>query len=287
MHSTARSDALDAVPNFTNGGSNQLGNLSEVIQNAYKPAMFDDIDVNITKALYEYHDFDSGRNVQFSVTFKSDDDKEWNESYSLGPAERFTPSADGTDFEFSENNTKGLSANSNFYKFVAGDLKNAGFDLGAADKIGGLGKSLLGARVHVKSEPVLDENGAKKTKQGKDGKTYDRTRVVITKIVSLPWDKSKKSTAPKAKAAGAAANATEAPAEVDGDLRDEVITVLLTAIADKPQKREALAGAILRHYTAAKNPTRRKQATDLLNSPDFLTSIDGTAYDGSTLSMAA
>jgi hypothetical protein len=267
-----------------------MSKLSAAVKSAFEPAMFDDIDVDVTSALFVSHHFepndlnpDGSDVIQAEVAYKSADDKEFTQQYRVGSPEYVEITNDGSSINFKEG-SKGLSKKSEFYHFYT-ELANAGYPVAELDEDAkGFTKGLVGGNYHIKAEPVLDDEGKPKTHVSKkNNREYKTTRLIITKVNKLPWEKKgAKSTSASSKATTTKAAEKAAPA--DDDFADEIRNFIIGQVAGDPMSKAKLIPALVKEY--AKDAEKRKAAVNLVNDPKFLESIEGVSFDGKTLSLA-
>ena len=278
-----------------------MAKLSDSIANAFESAMFDDIEVVVTAAGLELHHFEpndmnpEGSDVvQYKVTYRSDEDKTLDQTYRLGDAKYIKITNDGASFDFAPD-AKGLSKKSEFYHFYT-ELKNAGFPVDELDEDKkGLKDGFAGGRYHIKAEVEKDSDGNTKTYVSKgNGKTYDSTKIIVTKVITLPWDakkgkaKAASATTTKAGKANGAVKA-EAPvpaaaAEASGDVKERVTNLIIDTVAEAATTKQKLIAAAVRVFKTGDKD--RAEAMKLLQSADFLKSVEGVTFDGTNLALA-
>jgi hypothetical protein len=277
-----------------------MAKVSAAIETAFESAMFDDIEVVVTAAGLELHHFEPNeRNpegsdvVQFKITFRSDEDKTLDQTYRLGDNKFIIITNDGASFDFAPD-AKGLSKKSEFYHFYT-ELKNAGFPVAELDEDKrGLKDGFVGGRYHIKAEVEKDSDGNVKRYTGKNNKEYDSTKIMVTKVITLPWEAKKgKATKAATKAAATAPAATKAAAKTepdaeapagDVDVKEAVSNLVTEMVLKGPTKKQIVLAAALREFRT--NAPARIDAMKLLNNTEFLKSIDGVDFDGTTLKLA-
>ena len=267
-----------------------MSKLSEARKNAYMPTFFDDIDVVVTAAgLVTFHFEPNDKNpegsdvVQYELTFKSEDDKELPQSYRLGDSKYIKITKDGASFDFAPD-AKGLRKDSEFVRLLD-ELDKAGFPTDQLDEDKrGLIDGMVGAGLHIKSEPVKDAEGKTRRHKSKDGREYDTTKIWPTKVNKLPWDDKAgaKKGAAKGKATEKAAAKEEPgePVDVEQGMKD-LITELVANAKDNILQKSGVMSALVKKWEG----DARKAAIKLAQDAEFLKSIDGIKFDGSTLTF--
>ena len=165
------------------------------------------------------------------------------------------------------------------------ELDKAGFPTDQLDEDKrGLIDGMVGAGLHIKSEPVKDAEGKTRRHKSKDGREYDTTKIWPTKVNKLPWDDKAgaKKGAAKGKATEKAAAKEEPgePVDVEQGMKD-LITELVANAKDNILQKSGVMSALVKKWEG----DARKAAIKLAQDAEFLKSIDGIKFDGSTLTF--
>lgn len=160
---------------------------------------FDDVDARILSMRVESFDFNGTANppkccIALTLQDVNNEEHTTKQYYSIGPIEKFTPSADGTK-AIPVNESAKLSANSNGM-LLMGAFLNTGVP---EDKIGDDLSLFDGGVFHFNqtAAPKRDfKDGQKRQKE-------NATILLPTKMVTAPWDVSAKDKKAAQKAAGA------------------------------------------------------------------------------------
>jgi len=166
---------------------------------------------------------------------------------------------------------KGINKTSNLGIFFS-SLFNAGFP---KDKFGSDIEALNGMIAHIIRVPEPERKSLNRapTQPGRE-----RTIVTIHKIVKLPWDKP----APKGKAGAKKAAAASGGAS-NAALESEVVTLILTALADNPEgiaKKDVIKAVV----TGATQETRGA-AMQLANNDAWLKERSEWAFEGGVIKL--
>ena len=212
----------------------------------------------------------------------------------MGDAKYIKITNDGSSFDFAPD-AKGLGKKSEFYHFYT-ELKNAGFPVDELDEDKrGLKDGFVGGRYHIKAEIEKDSEGNNKRYTARNGKEYDSTKIMVTKVLTLPWEakkgaakKAATSTAAKAGKANGAAKEAAAPAPAAdapvGEVKERVTNLIIETVAEAPTTKQKLIAAAVRVFKTGDKD--RAEAMKLLQSADFLKAVEGVTFDGTTLSLA-
>lgn len=255
--------------------------------------LIDDIDVEITDvqtAMYDYGgQSDSGEVPVLAVEFTDVNGKAEIQYYSLGKAEDWAPTEDGSGFVSISGKT-GFNESTNIMRFFK-SLVEQGFPSDKLDE--GDVKVLIGLKAHV-NQVVVERKGLVRT-----GKNADRPPQVllVTKIHSLPGTAkgaapAKASVGTKAaggKPNGAATAITTATASAGDDIDAKVTEVLQAALMENsPIAKKDIGKLVFQALTAEKLPTAQVNKHVMRSgAADFLKSLAeiGIAFDGKELSL--
>lgn len=219
--------------------------------------LIDDMDVTFKECLFDMFDY-NGKVVpgvpSLKITMKMEDDEEAVQYYSIGSSNDWIPSEDGSQL-VAVGKASNIRMTTNGGIFLKA-LIDAGFPV---DKLGNDITILDGMQAHVIRVPAPKRPGLQK-KERADGKKFDETILIVSEILTLPWEKSKPKGAPKGKAAGgkkaasvekkAAPKATET--EEDSDAATMAVLSILEEVGTITKKE--LPGKIFQ--TEKENPDR-------------------------------
>ena len=242
--------------------------------------LIDDVDVSFKDCLFEMFDYQGKVAVPIpalKATMVTEDGDEMDQFWSMGSANDWIPSEDGSQI-VAVGSATGIRSSSNGGIFLK-SLIDAGFPV---DKLGDDITVLDGMQAHVIQVPAPKRAGIKKAKRA-DGKEYEDTILIIGEIKTMPWEKSKPKGAPKGKAAGKgkakpkAKSAEEAHAQ-DEDLEAKATAAILEILeeAGTVSKKE-LPGKI---FQTMKADPDRNAVVKLVFSDEFLGSGPWDYDDG-------
>jgi hypothetical protein len=254
-----------------------------------KGGLIDDVDVEIISAEFEL--FDYGGNSAAVPALKLNmrnlaDSTDEVQHYSCGALKDFEPSDDGM-FMKPTGSATGFRSTSNFGIFM-NSLGDTPFPM---NRLNGQPISILnGLKVHV----VRREVAGRKDMPGKEEKKEgDRkpTVLIISKLISLPWENKKAATTKAEKAGGAAAAAAGAPAQAAAvELDEEQILATLTMVSDLITAKggtATLRDIGMAAVTKLKFPADAKTAAGkLVKKPEWLAEY-GFVVDGDNVTVAA
>lgn len=253
--------------------------------------LIDDIDVEITDAQTALYDYggqsDSGEVPVLAVEFTDVNGKAEIQYYSLGKAEDWAPTEDGSGFVALSGKT-GFNDSTNIMRFFK-SLVEQGFPSDKLDE--GDVKVLIGLKAHV-NQTVVERTGLVRT--GKNAARPPQV-LLVTKIHHLPGAKG---TAPvKAaagtKAAGGKANGAAAAATTTASAGDDIdakVTEVLQAalMENSPIAKKDIGKLVFQALTAEKLPTAQVNKHVMRSgAADFLKSLAeiGIGFDGKELSL--
>ena len=252
----------------------------------------DDEDVVISTVRAEMFDYAGQRandpSPAIAVSYMRDGEDDGNKQYyTAGKAKDQIPSANGKTFDNLRPNPgdrNGLPEKSNAMMWLQ-SIINAGFP---ADKLSDDLSVFDGTSVHVNQVPAPERTGLKGTK--------DKTILIVTKINSLPGEKSKtkskstvKAGASKGKGKAATTPATTpAAAAVEGEVSEvetRAAEVLLIALASNPEgiKKAALIPKIV-PLIAGDDPLRSKIVPKIIEDA-FLATQAGWTYSNGVVTL--
>jgi hypothetical protein len=224
--------------------------------------LLDDVNATITKAEATTWDYNGQADPgpALKITLKADDGGEAEQYYSAGKMERVVPSEDGTCFYPAEGaSSKGLNNNCNAMTFLL-SCTDQGFPEEKMENF----TSLVGLYAHFNRVP-------QKERAGLDDPNKKKTILVVTKIISMPWEK-KGRVAAKTSPAETSSVVTTTAATVNGSavLNNEAIAAVVAALikANGPIEVTRLG---LAAYQAGdpKSPNRKHLIKHVLTS-EFL-----------------
>lgn len=246
--------------------------------------LFDDVDATIKKVRYsadapEGYTAQNGNPIFANLTILIDGaEDEVTQSISLGgkSGDNFTVINDGEGLE-PQNDDAGISDKSKWAMLIA-SLVNEGFPGDRLESEDFTPVPMEGCRVHFNRVPTGFSATFGQKRKGKDGKEYEDTALVVTKLHSLPEEATAtgKKAAGKATATKGGAAAQKKAAE--SDLEDQARTALIDILAakDAPIKRQDIT---LLANKALMKDTNRTALVKLMFSEEFLSSADGVTYD--------
>jgi len=220
--------------------------------------LLDNVDVTWKEVLFEMWDYNGTLPLSpaLKVVMSLDDETEAAQYFSCGKAEDWTPSKDGKKL-VPIGGARGLSKSCNFM-ILLDSLIKADFP---EDKIGDDCSVFEGLEAHMIRVAAPKRPGLAPAKARADGRTYERTNLVVDKILKLPWEK-KGTTGKDASKKGEGASdevaekTTAAILEIIGDL-------------DKPITKQQLAGKV--HTKLSKEKDKDAMAAaQLANKDEFL-----------------
>lgn len=259
---------------------------------ATQGGLVDDIDVEISDAATCEWDYNGQQPAgpALAIEFTDKNGAQYQQYYSAGKPEDWTPTDDGCGFAAVSGKT-GFNNSTNLMKFFA-SLVEAGFpkELLAAGNV----KALVGTSCHV-NQVVQERKGLVRT-----GKNADRpsTVLLVSKIHSLPGADTK-GTAGAGKVAGKVGGATKtaggkpngaAAAEPDSEV-DAIDAALIGALTEALADTDPLPKKALLKLASDAFKGQGKlhsQAIARSNNPVFLKSLvdSGIAFDGAQFSLA-
>lgn len=220
--------------------------------------LLDNVDVMWKEVLFEMWDYNGTQAASpaLKVAMELDDGGEAVQYFSCGKAEDWTPSKDGKKL-VPIGGARGLNKASNFM-ILLDSLIKADFP---EDKIGDDCSVFEGLEAHMVRVPAPKRPGLAPAKARADGRTYERTNLVVDKILKLPWEKK-----------GATSKSTSKESTgVDDAVAEKTTAAILEIIEDlgKPITKQQLAGKV--HTKLSKEKDKDAMAAaQLANKDDFL-----------------
>jgi hypothetical protein len=155
-----------------------------------------------------------------------EDDEEATQYYSMGSANDWIPSEDGSQL-MAVGKASSIRMTTNGGIFLK-SLIDAGFPV---DKLGDDITVLDGLQAHVIRVPAPKRPGLKRQNR-EDGKKFEETILIVGEILTLPWEKSKPKGAPAKKTApkGKAKPKSKAKPEPEGDVNDAATMAVLSIL---------------------------------------------------------
>ena len=230
--------------------------------------LIDDVDVTFSNCQFEMKDLAGGTNLNpyLSIDLESDDGTV-TQYWSCGGKDKFVTSNDGKALVAVGTATT-VNKGSNLGILLT-SLVNAGFP---PDKIGEDIDIMDGMKCHVIRVPEPKRPGLKRNKRA-DGKEYDRTILTVSKIHTLPWEKSKGSAKGKGKSA-----------EVDGELTMKIEEFVMDQLSQNPDgvPKKMLPQAAFKAFSG----DERKEVMQVVFDDGFLGSKDRPwKYEDGVVSM--
>lgn len=216
------------------------------------------------------------------VVFVDGEDKEHIQYYSAGKIEKSVPSEDGTKLlPVNLESPRGLNKSTKAYAFLTSML-NADPGVRALLAEGNV-KKLTDTRAHVQAVADKEKDGTTK----KNAKGYDRTTILVSKIIALPGQKPAAAGAKAAKAT-AAAPAAAAAAPANSDIDDATVGYILGVLAANGGSvaKAQLTTKVFQAANAAKD-ANKSPITTRAGQVEFLKGRSEFSFDGTTVSIAA
>ena len=191
--------------------------------------LIDDVDVTFKECIFDMFDY-NGKVVPGVPSLKIDmvmeDDEEATQYYSMGSANDWIPSEDGSQL-MAVGKASSIRMTTNGGIFLK-SLIDAGFPV---DKLGDDITVLNGLQAHVIRVPAPKRPGLKKQDR-EDGKKFEETILIVGEITTLPWEKSKPKGAPAKKVApkGKAVPKGKTKPEPEGDVNDVAVVAVLSIL---------------------------------------------------------
>lgn len=236
--------------------------------------LLDGADVTIKTLRYVVRDRTNPRTaltgdtrLYIEAIFVDDEGREHTEYYSIGDTTKFVPSPDGRKALPVVDGAR-FSANSKGIKLIA-SLVNSGFpEDRLADDLG----VFSGTVGHVRRTTLPRIAGQEK----------DATILEFTQIHKLPWEKEEKEK--KAAAPKSSRKAADPVPPSDG-VREKAVSTLMEILTEN-------GGEILRQKVAPAafkllaTDADRNAVVSLVFREDFLRSVEGVSFDGTTIRLA-
>ena len=207
------------------------------------------------------------------IKYVDDDGTEYEQQYSAGDPERFTPSKDGKTL-VAVTEGASLSKSSNFYVLMNA-LVNAGFPENRIPENGDI-SVFDGLYTHNIGIPEPKRSGLARATPAEGAR--ERVISVPDAILKLPWENKGKVAAKAPAKSKAAAPATEDA----GDAAADAIAIVTELVANAEE------GKVTRQQVAAKAIRAKNSAVaQLVFKPEFQTALTeaGFSIDGENISM--
>lgn len=239
--------------------------------------LWSDVDAQVTAVKFELTTFDGKvpQGVTALVLEVIDDAGEPHDQL-LSCGKGVMPSADGKGLEeggkFNNGSNAGLFLTS---------LVTAGFP---ESKIGDDISVLVGGKFHFERTAAPKRSGVQKAPRA-DGKVYEDTILIVTKVVTLPWDAKKGGGKAPGKAAPAKAPAAKGKAVVasDSGIEDEARDAIIMALAENNEvPKQQLAANV---FKVVAGSTNKAAIVKMIYQEGFLESIEGVTVDNGVVSM--
>lgn len=184
--------------------------------------LIQDVDVEVVEARFIATDYDGTLPSASALALKMDLKVLGDETntihtqlFAAGNIANFAPDPETDGRTLEKNGSReALDKNSNLGLFLQ-SMMDAGANLTPMSK--GDVSALEGARFHIVRKPAPKREGLSNTTARADGQEREKTIVLCSKIISLPWDKAGKPAAAAKPAATAAAKGKPAAAEPEAD----------------------------------------------------------------------
>ena len=241
--------------------------------------LWGDVDAVVTSVKFELSTFDG--KVPQGVTVLAleviDDTGEAHDQM-LSCGKGVTPSADGKGLEeggkFNNGSNAGLFLTS---------LVNAGFP---EPKIGDDITILVGGKFHFERTAAPKRSGVAKAPRA-DGKVYEDTILIVSRVLTLPWDAKGKAKggvakAPAGKAPAPAAKGKAVVAANDSVLEEAQGAVIQALAMESDVTMQKLAANVFKVASASPN---KAAIVKMIYAPGFLEGIEGVTLDNGVVSM--
>lgn len=220
--------------------------------------LLDNVDVRWKEVLFEMWDYNGTQAASpaLKVVMEVEDGAEVTQYFSCGKAEDWTPSKDGRKL-VPIGGARGLNKSSNFMILLDSMIK-ADFP---EDKIGDDCSVFEGLEAHMVRVAAPKRPGLAPAKARADGRTYERTNLVVDVIHKLPWEKK----------GGAKGASKKDEGGADDAVAEKTTAAILEIIEDldKPITKQQLAGKV--HTKLAKEKDKDAMAAaQLANKDEFL-----------------
>lgn len=262
--------------------------------------LIDDVDVEVTDCRFISTDYDgtlpSATALALQMTMKVLGDDSGNEHlqlFSAGNTADFLPDPETDGKTLIKNGTReSLTKTTNLALFLQ-SMIDCGAELGPMSA--GNVAVLEGLKCHVMRKPAPKRDGLNQARTDAQGREREKTILLCTKIIALPWDKKGRAAGKAAAAQSkppANATAAQAPAADTGDVDDEKVAAAVQFLMEDLTEHGASTLGQLRLRA-----TRRikdlgfdkpgKEANQFIahiTSPDFLTE-NGFDVDDKTVQL--
>jgi hypothetical protein len=237
-----------------------------------------DIDVTFKEVkfvLWDYNGKIPTANPAMFVKMQEDSGEEHDQWWSSGQSKDWVPSEDGKTL-VAVGSATGLNTNSNAGMLIT-SIVNAGFP---EDKIDGDVTVFQGLRCHVIRQPVKREGLTREPRA--DGKVFESTVLVVSKIHSLPWEKS--SATGKAATGTTVASGTSGGNGAAGGTLEETASGVVMEILMAEGKHIPKQQLVTKVFQKVKGNPECNKIVQLVNKDEFLGSGPWT-LNGGVVSM--
>ena len=244
--------------------------------------LWGDVDATITGAIFIMSNF-GGKADQmvpvFELKVEDANGQEYEQLLSIGRG-KIALSKDGTKLIPTAEGVK-INPGSNFGLFIS-SLVNGGFpeDKLRVDDI----SVLLGTKAHFERTAAPKRPGIIKAPRA-DGKVYEDTILIVTRVLTLPWEAKKGVGKAPAKAPGkAAAPAAKSKAlQATDDVGEEAQGAVIQALAmESDVTMQKLAANVFKVAAASPN---KAAIVKMIYQEGFLDSIEGVTVENGVVSM--
>jgi hypothetical protein len=217
-----------------------------------------DIDVVFQEVAFVMWDYDGKipqANPAIKVKMVEEEGTEHEQYWSSGNSKDWVASEDGKKL-VAVGSSSGINSGSNAGILLT-SIVNAGFP---EDKIGDDIKIFQGMRCHVIRQAAPKRNIVRAPRA--DGRTYEDTVLVVSKIHQLPWEK-------KGAAPGKTITTATSAAASDGDLSEKATGVVMEILASegKAIPKQQLVTKVFQHV---KTDPDRNKLVQLVHKDEFL-----------------
>lgn len=251
---------------------------------AQQGGFLDDVDVTFREVSAEIFDFNgkSKPGTCIKVAFETEDGQEKIEYYRVGSPEKLVPSGDRRRI-LAVGGATGIMSRSKGYHLIT-SIINAGFP---EDKVSDDVSVFSGLRAHVNLTTLPEKF------KGDDGQDKENKAVLVTKILSLPWENqgpakggAKRASAPRAAATSAPAQQAAAAPAADGAIAEKAAATVSEIIAEAGGSiaRVKLNQQVFRKLA---NDSDRNAVVQLVGNPEFLKGREEFSFDGTNVEYAA
>lgn len=247
--------------------------------------LIDDVDVEITEARFDMFDYNgkAAPAPALRVEMVTEEDEKDIQYYSVGNAASWAPSDDGSQImAIGKDTALRMTTNCGI---LLKSLIDAGFP---GDKLGDDISILDGLKCHVLRIPAPKRSGLNTVPAAEGEKKFEKTILIVSEILTLPWEKAAKKKASKKSSGGGAAKKKAAtkkavPAEDEADLNESATEAIMGLLAENDGSitKKELAGKL---FQSLKGDSNQGAIVKLGFNDEFL-SEGPWDYEDGTLTM--